>query len=1026
MECDGHPVIVLVCAFNPYSNIPLLKMTKDDCLKVLREKGGFRYPKKALLQHSEWILIGVGHWGEHGYGLYMRSKEGEGGWEIGKPFMKITLSTPDPDSKPNFSVPGSPVQHESVMLDHGTTDLELLAYAQVVDVLRAQGKLTPHKKSFLHDVAAHFKIPEERHKSEVRRALSSQKLHTIAERLDGPGAWREWVLEGRRLIPLVERLEQRNVNTALADWVWTKPRLRKPRSKLSAAPVPATGSTQEKDSTETEPIVAESSHSTPDMQTVLVEEGATAGGLKGSTRPDTIDKTSKDAAKSDETVDPGQETIDMEVEGAEERGQEINAKTIEITPDSVSSTARSTEDMLVVENPSPVRDEGIMAVLKGTRGEGSSKRIRLSLTSQVTNQGFPSAPIHLSTDVLFHQNTIVGAYGSAHLDVHQSEPSSELYLESRTPLILQERAVENPIATSSTAISEHATSQNVFLVPMSPAPSIIQRSHGYTVPLVDTPVSSTEVVYSSGPVHTTTSVPVSAGAPQLRLVKPRTLVNPVMVPVTVGQLAGVRGLTGLQMRPQTSCINILTRPGQVVARSSVLVGRSKTLPVVTKQIKQSLIMSDAGAVPLIMSTLLSVRCWCSSSDHIHPSFSQMLPDASTIPLELSLCFFDPAGMKLVPVGGAPKILPKPSYVVTNAGTLSRPVTHTITVPSSTFLKTTSPTKGATKTSQVPKAKEGPVKSNLFMVKKGASPTSITLSHKGKEVIGKVLLSKSKSSALGKGPLTTLTVQKANVPLGGKQSAGPGGVGGKSKMVMVDLSQEQLSNNAVLAEILQASGLLGEGVTVTSIKSSPAHHRGSAPQWVQVKQDTGKVSTISSNSGTTAPTTTVIDLAEDDDNAAPYKSARIFAAPSESTVGDLSGDLDPQTGVYSAPEELATTVGCSTVRVLPSATVDIFSSALASADINLDSFQFMEDRGDQFPADEIEGATPDTATQLLFSPPDGSEPQVLELSVEDQLNTFLQPVTSDTTAVTVEPSHMDTSEMHIEDFTSQNLQGQDVP
>nr|CAD7408863.1 unnamed protein product [Timema cristinae] len=829
----------------------------------------------------------------------------------------MTLSTPDPDLNPNFSVPDSPVQHEKVVLDHGTT--ELLAYAQVVDVLRAQGKLTPHKKSFLHDVAAHFKIPEERHKSEVRRALSSQKLHTIAERLDGPGAWREWVLEGRRIIPLVERLEQRNVNTALADWVWTKPRLRKPRSKLSTAPVPATGSAQEKDSTETEPTVAESSKSTPDMQTVLVEEGATVGGLKGSTRPDAIDKASKDAAKSDETVDPGQETINMEVEEAEERGQEINAKAVESTPDSVSITPGSKEDMLVVENPSPIRDEGIMAVLKGTRGEGSSKRIRLSLTSQVTNQGFLSAPLHLSTD----------------------------------PLSLQERALENPIATSSTAISEHSTSQNVFLVPMSPAPSIIQRSHGYTVPLVETPVDATEVVYSPGPVHTTSvslvdfSVPVSAGAPHLRLVKPRTLVNPVMVPVTVGQLAGVRGLTGLQIRPQTSCINILTRPGQ-------------------------------------------------------------------------------AGMKLVPVGGAPKILPKPSYGVTNAGTLSRPVTHTITVPSSTFLKTTSPTKGATKTSQVSKAKEGPIKSNLFMVQKGASPTSITLSHKGKEVIGKVLLSKSKSSALGKGPLTTLTVQKANVPLGGKQSAGPGGVGGKSKTVMVDLSQEQLSNNAVLAEILQASGLLGEGVTVTSIKGSAAHQRGSAPQWVQVKQDTGKIlSTISSNSGTTAPTTTVIDLAEDD-NAGPHKSACIFAAPSESTVGDLSGDLDPQTGVYSAPEELATTVGCSTVRVLPSATVDIFSSALASADINLDSFQFMEDRGDQFPADEIEGTTPDTATQLLFSPPDGSEPQVLELSVDDRLNTVLQPGTSDTTAVAVEPSHMDTSEMHIEDFTSQHLQGQDAP
>nr|CAD7438551.1 unnamed protein product [Timema bartmani] len=34
--------------------------------------------------------------------------------------------------------------------------------------------------------------------------------------------------------------------------------------------------------------------------------------------------------------------------------------------------------------------------------------------------------------VLFHQNTIVGAYGSAHLDVHLTESSSVQYLESRT------------------------------------------------------------------------------------------------------------------------------------------------------------------------------------------------------------------------------------------------------------------------------------------------------------------------------------------------------------------------------------------------------------------------------------------------------------------------------------------------------------------------------------------------------------------------------------------------------------------
>ncbi|XP_030837330.1 uncharacterized protein LOC115922508 [Strongylocentrotus purpuratus] len=60
--------------------------------------------------------------------------------------------------------------------------LELEAYSSVISAFRAQGDLTPEKKSLLRSVASTLSISTERHKAEVRRAVNDEKLTTIAER----------------------------------------------------------------------------------------------------------------------------------------------------------------------------------------------------------------------------------------------------------------------------------------------------------------------------------------------------------------------------------------------------------------------------------------------------------------------------------------------------------------------------------------------------------------------------------------------------------------------------------------------------------------------------------------------------------------------------------------------------------------------------------------------------------------------------------------------------------------------------
>ncbi|KAL5004983.1 hypothetical protein ScPMuIL_018439 [Solemya velum] len=95
--------------------------------------------------------------------------------------------------------------------------LELEAYASTVSSFRAQGDLTKEKKRILQDLQNILSISTERHRAEVRRAVNDEKLATIADNIFGPNTTAEWLIEGRRLIPLMPRLVPQTAFTATAN-----------------------------------------------------------------------------------------------------------------------------------------------------------------------------------------------------------------------------------------------------------------------------------------------------------------------------------------------------------------------------------------------------------------------------------------------------------------------------------------------------------------------------------------------------------------------------------------------------------------------------------------------------------------------------------------------------------------------------------------------------------------------------------------------------------------------------------------
>ncbi|GLG95771.1 Uncharacterized protein GBIM_02674 [Gryllus bimaculatus] len=376
-----------------------------------------------------------------------------------------------------------------------------------------------------------------------------------------------------------------------------------------------------------------------------------------------------------------------------------------------------------------------------------------------------------------------------------------------------------------------------------------------------------------------------------------------------------------------------------------------------------------------------------------------------------------SGMKIVPVaagsGGTTKILPKPSFgstggqspvymmstttssitMVTRTISASCPGSRVVTVNATTLPSSVSSLPGRpVSTTLMSKAASGvgssrtPTqgKPNVIVVQKGSSgsfPRGVTVSGGRvqnfpatlQEVLNKVVGSKAlgvTGSGSSSSPLvTTLSMQKAQqqgLHLPTNAQAG--------NVVVLDLSHENVGKNMVLADILQASGITSE----TDADSGVIEKAGE-------KQGEPSLDSISST-------------------------------PSLSS--DSSHAL--QTGVYSINPEPASDLVSqgSSVTIVPSSStgsVDIFSTALASADINLDSFQYVEDGLETITS----GTQPGSSIEVTVGE-DNNQVQVMGEPLH-----FLQDsdaIASEPAAVTVEPSHIDTSGMHIEDYSSQKLQG----
>lgn len=58
--------------------------------------------------------------------------------------------------------------------------LELEAYSTLVSALRAQGSLNQEKRRLLKETCTALNISTDRHKAEIRRAISDERLNTIA------------------------------------------------------------------------------------------------------------------------------------------------------------------------------------------------------------------------------------------------------------------------------------------------------------------------------------------------------------------------------------------------------------------------------------------------------------------------------------------------------------------------------------------------------------------------------------------------------------------------------------------------------------------------------------------------------------------------------------------------------------------------------------------------------------------------------------------------------------------------------
>ncbi|KAJ9583257.1 hypothetical protein L9F63_022390 [Diploptera punctata] len=566
-----------------------------------------------------------------------------------------------------------------------------------------------------------------------------------------------------------------------------------------------------------------------------------------------------------------------------------------------------------------------------------------------------------------------------------------------------------PARSTVTTTTAASTTQKVIIVSSSTAsgsPSILQRS--LSVPIVKT-VSTTSCTSSQPPRGASLIINNQNNTTSTGIVTIPDNLTPTTV--SIGGIATTAYITSQggmpKIRPKS--VQLPTRPK---SRSSSIV-----IPMTPNQITAA----AAGTSNVLKTTL-------------KPSL-QIKQDPSTV------C----GGMK---VCNATKILPKPTlsctsqspvYVMSTSTAMSVPASsapRVVTLNTSCATSVPHIRPAGSSTGYLSKTCSKPIhiasqpaagKPNVIVVQKGTGSAafsrgvSITSHTDTREVVGKVIMSKSNSA-----PATVVQPASLSLPVSSAQG----------NVIVLDLSHEHLAKNSVLAEILQASGILTEtGNTAAPEQPAAKGQTDWVPMENEDKQETNAV-TAADNSQKTdvmdTPNSRVVTLEEAVQMLGHSDRSGLLtgqnsgggeaAAPSSHQVMEVIGELDPQTGIYSIPTP-AEGVGVVSQS-------DIFNTAIASANINLSTFQYIQQQEASNTVSTPDSSSSQSKQVVHYTQPSTNGSTIVVESISKQggdelgehLTSLLQPATGDSTAVTVEPSNMDTSEMLIEDFTSQKLQG----
>ncbi|BFZ06169.1 hypothetical protein BsWGS_09208 [Bradybaena similaris] len=433
--------------------------------------------------------------------------------------------------------------------------LELEAYASIVSVFRAQGDLSKEKKKTLQDLQQMLSISTERHRAEVRRAINDEKLATIADNIAGTISAAEWMIEGRRLVPLMPRLVPQTTFTATANQAASAM-----MEKNASLPPPS--QTWNKDGPV--PILLKPSRPASPSSNVVFPSG-TSIHIKGMLSQDEDDELSAGV--------PSRRSSNRSLSSDSQNAASVSTQTPRVTYTTASSTLPGSSPVKITISKSPQgrpitvqsgsQPPKVILVTSAGSASGSTV-IQRSMSVPVVRTPPTTLSTYSGTGPPRSSVLVPGGSSASGPQVVSSFPGVVTSSSSSTSLASTTVTVPSAAATSSPALlspSVHIGFGKVRprLVPRQRYPSMVpQQKPGVVIPmgpqLVSPPPNSASGNQVSQPQQSTASIQVTSAYPGASGLQMKTLNKPT---IQIKQEGGMKIIT------QSNTSKILPKPSQI-------------------------------------------------------------------------------------------------------------------------------------------------------------------------------------------------------------------------------------------------------------------------------------------------------------------------------------------------------------------------------------------------------------------------------------------------------------------------------